>query len=405
MLYILRLAANTFQQAFNIVFQFLAWNHFQQIHNPSLTSRTMKNIVILGGSYAGVSTAHRILKKSVKAGPFKITLVSPNTHLYWNVASPRGIVPGQLTDEMLFQPIAAGFIQYPASQFEFILGSAESLDVEAKRVGISGSTDNKTLDYDFLILATGSHTNGDTPFKGLGSTEATKDALHDFQARVNKAETIVIAGAGVTGVEAAGELGFEYGRQKEIILVSLSPFGSPPRNTAVAFLSAYSDLLTVWQIASGPKVLEEAPASVSKVATEELQNLKVDIRLQTKVVGSTVMPNGRQELTLSGGDILITDMYIPTFGLIPNSSYIPAKFLNANGYVTVDEYLKVKGAEDVWAIGDVSDVEASQFITCDRQSAYAARNMTFILSNKTPLPYKAITSRMATSLLLSWSFG
>ena len=29
----------------------------------------------------------------------------------------------------------------------------------------------------------------------------------------------------------------------------------------------------------------------------------------------------------------------------------------------VDEFLRVKGAKDVWAIGDVSDVESWQFIT------------------------------------------
>jgi hypothetical protein len=245
MLYILRLAVNTFQQAINIVSHFLTENYFQQIHNPSLTSRAMKNIVILGGSYAGISTVHRILKQAAKVGPFKITLVSPNTHLYWNIASPRGLVPGQLTDEKLFQPIAAGFNRYPASQFEIILASAESLDVEAKKVGISGSTGNQTLDYDFLVLATGSHTKGDTPFKGLGSTEATKDALHDFQARVKKAKSIVIAGAGVTGVEAAGELGFEYGRQKEIILVSLNVLRIFPHNAVTPFLPECSDLLTL----------------------------------------------------------------------------------------------------------------------------------------------------------------
>ena len=226
MLYILRLVASTFQQAINIFFHFLTAKYFQKTLKPSLTSRNMKNIVILGGSYAGISTAHRLLKHAAKTAPFKITLVSPNTHFYWNIASARGIVPGQLTNEELFQPIADGFNRYPASQFEFILASAESLDVEAKTVEISGSTGNGSLDYDFLVLATGSRTKADTPFKGLGSTETTKDALRDFQARVEKAKTIVIAGAGVTGVEAAGELGFEYGRQKEIILVSSIHFSN-----------------------------------------------------------------------------------------------------------------------------------------------------------------------------------
>lgn len=178
----------------------------------------MKNVVILGGSYAGVSTAHRILKQATNSTPFKITLVSPNTDFYWNMASPRGIIPGQIEDEKLFQPINAGFKQYPAGQFEFVLGYAESLDVDAKKVKVSN---NITLDYDFLILGTGTNDKEGLPFKGLGSTEATKDALHDFQTKVAKAKTIVVCGAGVTGVEVAGELGFEYGQTKEIILVRI----------------------------------------------------------------------------------------------------------------------------------------------------------------------------------------
>ena len=136
------------------------------------------------------------------------------------MASSRAIVPGQFPDEKIFQPIAPGFEQYPADRFDFILASAKSLDVQTKKVGISSSTGNQELDYDFLIVATGSHMKEDTPLKGLGSTEATKKALHDFQARVKNAKTIVVAGGGVTGCEVAGELAFEYGARKEIILVS-----------------------------------------------------------------------------------------------------------------------------------------------------------------------------------------
>jgi hypothetical protein len=207
-------------------------DYFQRIDQYSNITAVeplkMKNVVILGGSYAGVSTAHRILKQATKsataAAPFKITLVSPNSHFYWSMASPRGILPRQLSDEQIFQPIATGFKQYPTSRFEFVLAHATALDVTGKTVtisdGSSGKADEKVLDYDYLILATGSHTRNKTPFKGLGSTEATKAALHDFQEQIEKATTIVIAGGGVTGVEAAGELAFQYGPQREIILVS-----------------------------------------------------------------------------------------------------------------------------------------------------------------------------------------
>ena len=111
------------------------------------------------------------------------------------------------------------------------------------------------------------------------------------------------------------------------------------------------------------------------------------------------MPQGGQELTLSDGSKIMTDLYIPTFGLIPNSSYMPAEYLNAKGFVMVDENLKVKGAKDIWAIGDVSDVEAAQFRSCDRQSVYLAKALVSVLSNQAPLPYKIPASRMCNLFL------
>ncbi|KAK0261268.1 hypothetical protein LTR35_017891 [Friedmanniomyces endolithicus] len=321
----------------------------------------MKHIVILGGSYAGVSTAHRILKQAAKIGPLKITIVSPNTHFYWSMASPRGVVPGQIPDEKLFQPIVPGFSKYSASQFEFITASAASLDFGAKTVSLSSGD---TLDYDYIILATGSRTREHTPFKGVGTTEETRNALHDFQSEVTNSKTIVIAGAGVTGVEVAGELAFEYGPAKKIIL-----------------------------IAAGSTVLDDAPASISAYSLKALKNLNVDLKMKAKVTGTVRLPNGRKELTLSSGDKLTTDMYVPTFGLMPNSSYVPKDYLDKNGSVKVDEFLRVKGAKDAWAIGDVSNVESWQFITCDRQSTRLAKNMISMINNKPPVPYKVAASK------------
>ncbi|KUJ06579.1 nucleotide-binding domain-containing protein [Mollisia scopiformis] len=323
----------------------------------------MKNILILGSSYAGISTAHRILKQSSKTGPVKITLVSPNTHFYWTMASSRGLIPGQFSDDQMFQPISAGFKQYVEAQFEFILASAESLDVDNKSVGISGG---RTLKYDFLILATGSHYKGDTPLKGLGSTEATQTALHDFQAQIQKAQKIVVAGGGVTGIEVAGEIAYEYGSKKEVIL-----------------------------IASNPTLLHESPPFISKFATKELHNLNVTLKLGTKITSHThSTPDNKHHLLLSNNEKLVADLYIPTFGLLPNSSYIPSNFLNENGYLVVDDFLAVKGAKDVWAIGDVSAVEPSQFIYADKQSGFLAKNLGLLLSGKPVLKYKVATSRI-----------
>lgn len=181
----------------------------------------MKTVVILGSSFAGVTTAHRLLKQAPKTGDVKIILVGRNTHVFWNLATPRAIIPGQFTDDKLFGAIAPGFKQYTADRFEFVVGTAEILDLESKNVAVATGSGQKVIGYDILILATGSSTKGDAPFKPRESYEATRNALHDFQGRVKKATSIVVGGAGATGVETAGELGFEYGAQKKITLVCL----------------------------------------------------------------------------------------------------------------------------------------------------------------------------------------
>jgi NADH dehydrogenase FAD-containing subunit len=124
----------------------------------------------------------------------------------------------------------------------------------------------------------------------------------------------------------------------------------------------------------------------------------VNLKLNTKVKDATQLPNGQYELFLSSGEKLTTDMYIPTFGLVPNSSYLSSEFLDANGYVVVDSYLNVLGTKDVWAIGDVSACEWSQFIPADKQSAHLAKNIVLLLNNKKPLPYKLITYRKSSFL-------
>jgi NADH dehydrogenase FAD-containing subunit len=181
----------------------------------------MKIIVILGSSFAGVNTAHRLLKRASKTSDVKIILVGPNTHLFWNLAVPRAVVPGQFSDDKLFGAIAPGFKQYSTDRFEFIIGTAERLDLTSKYVAVRTDNGEKVISFDILILATGSRTKGDIPFKGRGSYEDTRNALHDLQNKVKNATSIVIGGAGATGVETAGELGFEYRMGKKITLVRI----------------------------------------------------------------------------------------------------------------------------------------------------------------------------------------
>jgi NADH dehydrogenase FAD-containing subunit len=143
----------------------------------------------------------------------------------------------------------------------------------------------------------------------------------------------------------------------------------------------------LYQITSGVTLLEGALSSASKTALQHLQTLKVNVKLQTKVLETTQLANGRQELTLTDGQKIVADLYVSATGVKPNSSYVPANLLDSKGFVIVDEYLRVKGVKDVWVAGDVSAREPPAFLITEAQAAHVAKNVLLVLSGKEPVQY------------------
>lgn len=228
---VIEFASNTLTSLFHV----LTLSAFRPLAPPSSETNTrikntMVNIVIVGGSFSAMGTAHRILQKAAKTpgiADVKVTLVSRDSHFYWNLAATRATVQGKISDEQIFRSIPEGFAKYGSDKFQFVLGSATGVDVQGKNLTVAartteGGTEEISVAYNVLILATGTHTKVDSPYKSRGTTEETKEALHQLQARVKDAKTIVVAGAGPTGVELAGEIADGYGSSKKVILVSLA---------------------------------------------------------------------------------------------------------------------------------------------------------------------------------------
>jgi NADH dehydrogenase FAD-containing subunit len=123
----------------------------------------------------------------------------------------RAIIPGQIPDSEVFQPssiitrsnslqifssIPEGLAGYGDS-VKFILGSAVSLNSASKTVTVKTAKGEEDIGYHQLIIATGSRTNGEAPWKSLlKGSEATKKLLHETQAAVEKAKVIVVGGGG-----------------------------------------------------------------------------------------------------------------------------------------------------------------------------------------------------------------
>ena len=75
------------------------------------------NIIILGASFAGLACAHHFLDHTINrlrvassAPNYRLIIVSPSTHLYWNIGAPRVLVgENVIKQEEVFIPISSGF--------------------------------------------------------------------------------------------------------------------------------------------------------------------------------------------------------------------------------------------------------------------------------------------------------
>lgn len=252
----------------------------------------------------------------------------------------RAIVPGLLKEEQYAQPIEKGFAKYPADAFEFIVGSAEGVDIADKTVKIATKDGERVLNYDHLVLATGTRAVNETvPWKSNGTYEETAVVMTQIQNRVKTAKHIVVAGAGSTGVEVAAELAFEYGKDKEVIL-----------------LSGDDEVLSGDSLASN--------------VTAELKKLGVQVRKSARVVDSHAIGDDKTEVVLQSGEKIVTDLYLPTMGMAPNTEYLPANLLTDKKFVDIDEFYQVKNAKNVWAAGDIVWKPRGSFVLSDKQVSH-----------------------------------
>ncbi|KAI6457986.1 hypothetical protein MCOR16_003749 [Pyricularia oryzae] len=331
---------------------------------PSNMSQS-KTVVVLGAAMAGVPTVHKLLTQVAPKVPggLKVILVAPNTHFFWNLASVRGVLPGDLMpDEKLFYPIAPAFAQFNSSQFEFVLGKATKLDPETKNVLVAVSekqgapASERTISYDMVVVATGSSAKESMPWKIVQDVETTKSKLRDIRKAVDNAKSIVVAGAGTTGVEVAGELGQNYKGQKDITLIVNDELPLTP--------DVRSDIRAL--------VLDELKRLGVKIITSSRVTSVKDDSSSSRTGGKTLEVTSKAQGTTS---TIHTDVYLPTFGVEPNTEFVPKHLLDRTRRVKTTTRLRAEGHDDVYVVGDASNLQSPQSMHADAQVTYLIKEL------------------------------
>lgn len=319
-------------------------------------------LVIIGagfaGMYAALSAARLRDLQGISPDELEIELVAPQPTL---VVRPRLYEPKPET-------VTAPLLELlEAIDVRYVQGTAETIDTRANSVGIvTGGGERRTLAYDRLVLATGSRLfRPDIP--GLTEHVFSVDQLDDAVALDRhlhglahwpaspSRDTVVVAGGGFTGIEAATEMPTRLrailGDKAAIRVVIVD------RNDAIAP-----------DMGAGPRpIIENA-----------LRKVGVETRL-----GAGVASVDAGGVTLAGGERIESATVIWAAGMraAPLTQQIPAERDNL-GRLLVDRALRVPGAGGVFATGDAAkaardDVGNYALMSCQhatRMGAFAGHN-------------------------------
>jgi len=318
-----------------------------------------KRIVIIGAGFAGLKLA----KKLVGSG-YQIVLIDKNNYhqfqpLFYQVAS-SGLEPSSI----LF-PLRKIF----QSRKDVYIRVAEVYSIDTEKKEIQTSLD--TVWYDYLVIATGVNSNffgmknlakHAIPMKSVAEAMALRNRIlsnlekavtlfDEFEAEKKALLNVVVVGGGPTGVEIAGAIA----EMKEFVL----PKDYPDLNM---------DLMQVSIIEGSPSLL----ANMSKHASEKslfyLERLGINVRVNTRVVDYD-----GEILKLGDGEEIKTKLVIWAAGIsgvVPPG--IPDESIGRARRILVDEFNRVKGLEDVFAIGDTSIMSEENFPNGHPQVAQVA---------------------------------
>lgn len=299
-----------------------------------------KKIVIIGGGFAGINLAKRLKRTS-----YRITLVDRNNYTFF--------------PPLLYQ-VATGFLQtsnisYPfrkmfrgQNNLHFKLGEVAEIDIAQNRILLSGGP----VTYDYLVLATGTETNyfgmknvqeKSIPMKTINDALEMKNYLlkqlelaatlkHDDE-RLKKLLTIVVAGGGPTGVEISGMLAE---MKSNIIEKDYPELRSKLSRLQIYLIDGLSQLLS--------PMSTNAQENTYSALTEMGVNIILNARVQDYVDDCIV---------LSNGDVLYTENLIWAAGVTSQRfKGLPAPCYGRGNRLITDAFNKIKGLENVYAIGD-----------------------------------------------------
>lgn len=296
-----------------------------------------KRVVIVGGGLGGLRLAEDLYGSGMQ-----VVLIDKNNFhqfppLIYQIAS-AGIDPSSIS--FPFRQIFR-----KRKDFYFRMAEARMVDSEKKIL----QTSIGKIDYDYLVLAAGATTNffGNKnieewaiPMKTVPEAMGLRNALlSNFERALTCATeeerqellNVVIVGGGATGVEIAGALA----EMRRYVI----PYDYPDMD---------SSLMHIYLIEAGDRLLAGLSQESSQKAYEFLKSMGVDIQF-----GKMVTDYRDHKVVMKDGTEIPTRTFLWVSGIRANAMPgIDESHMGRGFRFKVDEYNRIPGVEDVFAIGD-----------------------------------------------------
>ncbi|MEM9835997.1 MAG: NAD(P)/FAD-dependent oxidoreductase [Bacteroidota bacterium] len=320
-----------------------------------------ERVVIVGGGFAGLQMARKLAKSN-----YQIVLIDKNNYhqfqpLFYQVAM-AGLEPSSIVFPFrkIFHNRENVFIR---------VTEVTEVKVAEKRL----ETPLGFCNYDHLIVATGAGTNffGNEnlerhalPMKSVGEALFLRNhILEDYETSLstpdydNRQELvdIVIVGGGPTGVELAGSLA----EMRRYVL---------PKDYPELDVEKEVD---IYLVQAGPTLLKGMSEKSGEKALKYLEKLGVRVLLNTRVTDF----DGKV-VTMKDGSQIPTTKVIWAAGIKGQPLHgIPADSITYGNRLAVDRQNRIKGMQDIYAIGDVAYMEEPDFPQGHPQVAQVAIQM------------------------------
>ncbi|MDZ4720057.1 MAG: NAD(P)/FAD-dependent oxidoreductase [Roseiflexaceae bacterium] len=343
---------------------------------PVPPERVIKTrIVILGGGFAGVTTAKQLEHLFGAELSVEITLVSDTNALLFTPMLAE-VAGSSLEPTHISTPLRTSL-----RRTQVVRGLVEAIDVEARWVRLapeSAGAVGRVLVFDHLVLALGAISNylgmhdiqaEAFDFKSLADAIRIRNQVIDMFERADRESnpvirrslvTFVVAGGGFAGAELAGSLN-DFVRGMLVYYPNI-----PPQEVQIILVH------------SRDRILPELSEPLGAYALKRMAARGVTFKLNARVAGAR-----RGVIILKPEEEIHSETLVWTAGTAPNPLIKSLPLAqDKRGAVVVDKYLAVPDRQGIWGLGDCAAViDGHTGLPCPPTAQFALREAKTVAKN------------------------